>query len=946
MIHLGLRTEYSFKKCYGFLDDLVDATDESVIGIADNNNTFGHIKHHKICRQNNMKPILGVRLMVCDKYIEIDGKKEKTFGPIYLFIAKNQDGLSEIYNLVRLAYDQYYYHPRLFQCDLSTVSDNVIVIANSFNTTNRIDFIGIDQTTPPAIANWFGFPKVALCLNWYPTVDDRLTYQLHAGARNMEKQTYPQHILSNSEWLHIWPDRIEAINNTYKIADLCKDYDLPVAPMVKYKGNRTLKQLCVTGAKKRGIDLDASPYKERYEREIKLINQRNFADYFLIVAQMIKTSKNKMLVGPSRGSAAGSLVCYLIEITELDPIKFGLLFERFIDINRADLPDIDIDFPDIKRKNVIKSLVDIYGEDHVSKLSTISKMKPKSAIGEFAKALYIPEYETEAVKDSIIERSIGDVRALKRIEDTFALTEAGIEFIQRFPEMQIATNIEGHARHAGVHAAGIIVCNEPLTKYGGINGRDSSFMMDYKDAESLNLLKIDCLGLRTLSILESVADQIKMRYSDYYTLPLNDKKTFEIFNSLRLTGIFQFQGKALQFVTRQMGVENFDDICAITSIARPGPMQSGGTNIFINRRTGKTPTDFLSKHESVINATKATYGVIIYQEQLMIIAREYGDLSWEEVSEFRRSVGKSLGEEYLQKFKINFMKGAINKGASETEATIVWEAMVTFGKYGFNKSHAYSYSLISYWSAWAKAHHPLEFAVANLNHVKSENEAVKILRDIVRHDGLEHIAFDPDESLEKWSVSGGKLLGGLLSLKGIGPKKAKRIIAARKNPKLYTPAMVQAIMEPDTPFTILFPCNHWWGEFFDESEKFGLTNPPTEIENISKPDEYLFVGKLIECNLRDMNEERLLARRGGRYVTDHRFFLNMILEDDTDMIDVSIDRYKFEEFGREINDIAKVDHDWFLIKGTIKDSWRRINITQILNLNQWGKENGMGPDAI
>ena len=291
------------------------------------------------------------------------------------------------------------------------------------------------------------------------------------------------------------------------------------------------------------------------------------------------------------------------------------------------------------------------------------------------------------------------------------------------------------------------------------------------------------------------------------------------------------------------------------------------------------------------------------------------------------------------------MQGAVEKGASETEATVVWEAMVTFGKYGFNKSHAYSYSLISYWTAWAKAHHPLEFAVANLNHAKNEDQAVKILRDMVRHDGLEHTAFDPDESLEKWSVSEGKLLGGLLSLKGIGPKKAKTIIKARKDPKLYTPSLVKAIMDPDTPFTILFPCEHWWGEFFSDSEEFGLTNPPTEIENINAPNEYLFVGKLTECNLRDLNEPQLLARRNGRFIADHRFFLNMTLEDDTDTIDVSIDRYKFEEFGRELHHTARVDHDWFLVKGVIKDSWRRIIVKQILNLNHWGRENEMGPDS-
>jgi DNA polymerase III alpha subunit len=299
---------------------------------------------------------------------------------------------------------------------------------------------------------------------------------------------------------------------------MCEIYDLPKAPNVKYNGEINLRQLCKAGMRKRNIDSDDTVYKDRLEYELKLIEERNFGDYFLIVADMVCTAKRKMLVGPSRGSSGGSLVCYVIGITEVDPIKFGLLFERFIDINRADLPDIDIDFPDKKRKNVIDGLISIYGIEHVSRIATVSKMKPRSAIGEFAKALSIPEYEIAEVKEVIVESSSGDARAQMRVADTFSDTEAGQALIKKYPEIQIASKIEGHARHSGVHAAGIIVCNNKLTMYGGVNTRDgsskkdTSLMMDFRDAEELNLLKIDCLGLRTLSILESVADQIGMKY--------------------------------------------------------------------------------------------------------------------------------------------------------------------------------------------------------------------------------------------------------------------------------------------------------------------------------------------------------------------------------------------------------------------------------------------------
>lgn len=940
MIHLALRTEFSFKKCYGFTKDIVHHSNGFTIGVADDSNTFAHLRHHKECKDEGVKAILGVRLMVIDKPIE----KTKLFGPVYIFIAKNQDGLSELYQVVKVAHDQFYYHPRLFQSNLRQISDNIIVIAPTFNMTDRIDYIGIDQTTPDVIAKWPGIPKVAICKNWYPSPDDREVYQLHAGRRKMEAQTFPQHIMSEEEWIRLRGDA-EAVKNTHRIAEQCERYDLPVADMVKYKGKITLRELCVSGARKRKINLSDPRYGERLDRELKLINDKNFADYFLIVAQMTRTAKRKMLVGPSRGSSAGSLVCFLTEIAEVDPIRFDLLFERFVDVNRKDLPDIDIDFPDKKRAIVIKSLTNIYGEDHVSHIATVSTMKPKSSIGEFAQELGIPAYETEAVKLAIIERSGGDARATMRVQDTFDTTEIGQAFIKKYPEMDIVYKIEGHARHSGLHAAGIIVCNDKLTKYGGVNSRDGVLMMDYRDAEKLNLLKIDCLGLKTLSVLESVADQIGMTYSDYYDLPLDDKATFDIFNSLRLSGIFQFQGNALQYVTRQMGVQNFDDICAITALARPGPIHSGGTNTFISRRTGDDPVEYISQHPSVIKHTEATYGVIIYQEQLMSIGREYGKLSWSDVAALRKAMSKSKGEEFFNQYKDKFIAGAIENGADEQEADKVWQSMVTFGSWGFNKSHAYGYGRISYWTAWAKAHHPLEFALANLNNAKREDHTIKILRDLVKNDGIEYTAFDPDTSVEIWSIQDGKLLGGLLSLKGIGPKKAKAILKCREGLEDYKPSMVRTLMNPDSPFEILFPCEHWWGGFFNNPKEFGLEEPPVTIETISGPGSYLFVGKMLDRNIRDLNETQSVARRGGRYITEHTLFLNLIMEDDTDSIVATVNRYSYESIGREVAETGKVGEDWYLIKGRIRDKWRRIEIDQILNLNQWGKLNGMGPNS-
>jgi len=476
IIHLALRSEYSFKQTFGHMRDLVTGRTKAV-GIADINSTFGHVKLEQYCNKAGLKPIFGVRLMVVEK----PTVSEKHFGPEYIFIAKNNDGLVELYSLVNKAYDNFYYFPRVGLVDVWSLSEDVIVIAEDFKIPERIDYIGLSTATSKRVLD-VDLPRVAINTNYYTNVEDKPVYELLSGNRGRSLHTYPQHILSDEEWYRIWGDD-KAIENTHVIANQC-GVILNKSEMVKYHGHLNLRKLCCEGAKKKNIDLTiGTEYGDRFEREMQLIIEKDYTDYFLIVADMIIKAKKKMLVGPSRGSSAGSLVCYLARITEVDPIKFGLIFERFIDINRLDLPDIDIDFPDNKRDLVIKELTKTYGKSKVKHIATVSTLKPKSAIGEFAMELCIPAYETEAVKDAIIERSGGDARSAMCILDTFESTEVGKEFIDKYPAMKIVEKIEGHAKHTGTHAAGIIVCNEDLVNYAGVNSRDDTIMMDKKDAE-------------------------------------------------------------------------------------------------------------------------------------------------------------------------------------------------------------------------------------------------------------------------------------------------------------------------------------------------------------------------------------------------------------------------------------------------------------------------------
>lgn len=1198
MIHLALRTEYSFRSCFGHIKETVEFHNgQGVVGIADDNNTYGHVQFEKACKEKGIKPIFGVRLKVVRGVDE--RARRRLPGPRYIFLAKNVDGLQELYGLVRKAWDRYYFEPMLGLIDVWSLSENIIVIAENYEVPERIDYIALTASTSKLIAAQ-DIPKVYINNNFYPHPEDRPVYELLAGSQKrgeeyiakFEHQTYAQHIMGKDEFMRLWGCE-EAAENTIRIAEMC-NVTLPKSGMVKYHGTQDLHELCVRGAARKGIDLTDPVYLARYENEMALIKSKEFTDYFLIVSDMIRKAKRDMLVGPSRGSSAGSLVCYLCDITEIDPIKHGLLFERFIAVNRTDLPDIDIDFPDEKREKVIEELVKTHNSESVGHIANINSFKPKSAIGEFAIGLGIPKYETDIVKDAIIERSGGDARAAMRVADTFDTTESGKEFIEKYPAMKLVARIEGHANHAGTHAAGILVSNDPIIKYAGVDSRAGTAMIDKKDAEYLGLLKIDCLGLRTLTVLEDCAKLVKFRVKDFYTMPLDDPKAYQIFKDMRLSGIFQFEGQAMRLLCKQMGCTEFNDIVALTALARPGPLHSGGANTFIARRIGDDPTEYICDHPSYLDATKETYGVLIYQEQLIQLCRDLGKMDWADINAVRNAMSKSLGAEYFNKYRSKFLAGTRENDIPDDTAIQVWESMVTFGclsgdtiiefpcanqyspqrltiaelyendgyskpadgcdnkiqqekrgkskiwmydfereacfparlvqvvqsgiketwrlcvhrhgpiratkdhkfltpdgwktlgdlkvgnkvcmiwkpisngrkktkgnigeswrfekrkpydgrstlfeenrsklikshpycavcgvpweeshhkngdrsdnrienlellcrvhhksrhiemgetsphphmngrsikfmeiisiddprmemtydismpdpnnnfvanefivhnSWGMNRSHTVSYGVISYWCAYMKAHHPLEFAVANLNNMKSEESAIKLLRDLVENEGIEYVPVDPDISMEGWTVHEGKLYGGLLNIDGIGPMKAKGIIKTRSTTRRFAPGIMRTLMNPKTPFDILYPTRHFWGEIYDNPEKYGLNSPPNLIRDIQGTGNFLIIGKLMSRDLRDMNDYNELVKRGGQVFHENNMYLKLVVEDDTDQILCKINRFKFQQLnGQHIAESSIVGKTWFLIQGKITGGWRVIDVENILNLNQY-----------
>jgi len=380
-----------------------------------------------------------------------------------------------------------------------------------------------------------------------------------------------------------------------------------------------------------------------------------------------------------------------------------------------------------------------------------------------------------------------------------------------------------------------------------------------------------------------------------------------------------------------MTVDHFEDIVAITALARPGPLHSGGTYTYIERRMGREPIEYMSNHPAIIARTKDTYGVVVYQETIMMLGREFGDLSWEDVSELRKAMSKTYGDEFFAGYREKFIAGAVRNGVTAEEGERVWKGVSTFGSWAFNKSHAISYGLISYWCAWLKAHHPLAFAKANLNHARDTPSATRLLREF----NYPYIPFSAKTSGTKWEVADGTLVGPLTNVKGIGEKKAIDIIQRREKGIALLPGQLKLITEGTTPYDDLYPIKSAFGEYYTAPGKKGIKNGHTltYIKDIHEDGMYLLIGRLVDRNLRDLNEYGATQRRGGKTISGQTLFLALMFEDDTDSITASIGRYQYEQYGKEIAESGKIGVDCYLIYGEIKDKWRKVHVRKIQKIS-------------
>lgn len=545
------------------------------------------------------------------------------------------------------------------------------------------------------------------------------------------------------------------------------------------------------GWKYRGFDKKLTPkqrkqYGDRVKYEMELILSKDFGDYFAVLSDIVRKAKDRGLaVGPGRGSAAASLVCYLLRLTEVNPLEYPLmLFERFIDPNRFDLPDIDVDFDDANRDMVRQIMIEIYGEDRVGNIGTFTRYRAKNSLDDVARVYGVPKSAVDIVKNFIIERSGGDARFNDSLADTVSSFPEVAAVFEEYPVLWNATKLEGNYKSFGVHAAGLVVGAEPITQYvamyekqnvGQENKTLAVLSVDKYDGESLGLMKLDALGLSTMGMIADCLKMVGMTLEELYEIPMDDPETIAAFQRADVVGIFQFEGRATAQLTEQLKPDKFMDLVALNALSRPGPLHSGSAGDFIQVRQGHMPKTDLGPIVNKI--TEATEGQIIYQEQILQITRDVGQFPWTHAGKIRKIISSKQGESAFNAMWDDFKKGAATVGVPEPLAVEIWKRMATAGTYAFNIAHCVSYSMLAVWSMYLKVHHPAEFYASQLNKVGEGNDdkANALMRDMSNPKfgrTLKVLPPAPGVSGVSWTPVPEGVRAGFRQIPGIGAKMA------------------------------------------------------------------------------------------------------------------------------------------------------------------------------
>jgi DNA polymerase-3 subunit alpha len=821
---------------------------QTAIAITDHGTLSSHREMQIACKEQGIKPILGVEAYISptdrfDRSSKTD-KSIQAYNHIIL-LAKNKRGLENINILQEMAWNEGFYHkPRIDREILNDYKEGVIVLSGclngliskaiekgnkdeaklllkSFKQMFMDDFyIEVQSHNPHEInsallelADELGIKAVAtgdahfakeedrvleeamLILSTSPKMDKDADFDMSRNIKDINDRLnylYPDRRISfqnynlfiqtreeiQADFVKAGITRTDIYENTMEIANKIGEYDfnqgLDLLPVPKTDADERLRELSEKGLERLQKASD-DIYKARLEEELGVIASKNFASYFLVVADMINWAKdNDIRVGPGRGSAAGSLVCYALGITDVDPIKYDLLFFRFINPERNDFPDIDTDFEDRRRKEVKDYLKKKF--KHVASISTYTYFKDKGVVRDAARVFMVPLQEVN--------------RALKPVDtfEDFIDSPNTKEFRTRYPEVVwLAERLRGRIRSVGVHAAGVVVAKDDIRKYAPVESREDAqdkvsgripvVAYDMDTVADIGLIKLDALGLKTLSVMSDTIKSIKGRTGkdiNLSELPMDDPKVYKMLSDGYTKGVFQAEATPYTNLLIKMGVDKFEDLAASNALVRPGAMNTVGAS-YIKRKHGDEAVQFI--HPIMKPFTENTYGVIIYQEQVMQACVHLGGMSWSEADKVRKIIGKKKNAKEFDQFKDRFIDGA-SKHISKKQAETLWHTFEAHAGYSFNRSHAVAYSMLSYYAAWLKTYYPLEFMFSILKNENDKDARTEYLIESKRlglRVSLPHI----NESDIYFSLQKDRIVFGLAEVKFISDSIANKIIDQR-----------------------------------------------------------------------------------------------------------------------------------------------------------------------
>jgi len=836
--HLHVHSHYSLLDGLPKIDELLDYTKElgmDSLALTDHGVLYGAVEFYKKAKERGIKPIIGCEMYLAFEKMNqqrpnIDDKRYHL-----VLLVKNETGYKNLVKLITKAHlEGFYYKPRIDKDILKEHSQGLIAMSaclqgeipglilakknkeaeemaleyqEIFGKDNFYLELQYHEKTPEQkkvnealinISQKTGVPLVATQDVHYLRPEDSEAQDVLMLINTGADPNDPERLtMKGDDFSLTSPEKMaehfkeipQALENTQKIKEMCNfEFELGKTKLPSFdlpnnkKADDYLKELCYLGLEKRNLKT-TNQIKERLEYELAIIKQTGFAPYFLIVQDFVNwAKKNRIVVGPGRGSVAGSLVSYLLNITNVDPLKYELLFERFLNPERAaGLPDIDLDFTDRRRDEVIEYVAQKYGRDKVAQIITFGTMASRAVIRDVGRALrYNYSYCDQLAKmipfGFTLEQTIEKIIEFRQTYETDPQAKKLID---------LAKKLEGVARHASTHACGVVISKDPLEnivplQYPTQNENAIVTQYEMHAIEDLGLLKMDFLGLKNLTIIEDTLARIYKIYNkniDINKIPPADKKTYKLLQATNTVAVFQLESSGMQRYLKQLKPTEFEDIIAMIALYRPGPMQL--IPDYIARKHKKKKVEYL--HPKLKPILEKTQGICIYQEQLMQIAQQLAGFSLAEADFLRKAVGKKI-ESLLLAQKEKMIKGMIKNGLDESIAQRIWEWILPFARYGFNRSHSACYATIAYQTAYLKAHYPAEFMSAALTSEKADTERIAVLITECKKMGLDVLPPDLNESFMNFSVVAGKnqIRFGLLAIKNVGINVVEAILLERK----------------------------------------------------------------------------------------------------------------------------------------------------------------------